>query len=205
MLYDTFLFDVLDNDGALTKMLQAVLNENISIKYLRMLNEYHPRSAVHSVRVAVLSGVLAQGLGFSDNNVRTTILTGLLHDIGKLDIDLNILNKPSTLTRQELATIKIHPIHSFIRLKSEDVSVVVRYGVLMHHERLDGKGYPLNLPEGAINFCSRIVAISDVFEALTAKRAYKDGYTVSDSMEIMTQDKGHFDAVFLDYFKHCIK
>ena len=175
------------------------------MRYLNELSYYHYGTVLHSVHVATLVGIIGDSLTLTEKEIRSLITCALLHDIGKIDISLKILNKPGRLDRYEFTNIKDHTINGFRRLIPEPLDMQIKLGVLTHHERYDGHGYPLGLRGDDIPYFGRIVAIADVFDALTSKRVYKDENSVDESLEIMKNDTGHFDPEYLKAFAKTIK
>ena len=127
----------------------------------------------HSVRVAKCSEEIAKRLGWSEEEVRNIYHIGLLHDIGKIGVPDSILNKPSRLSDEEFVQIKKHPVIGSEILKNIRMIPGVTDGVLYHHERYDGKGYPFGLAGEDIPLCARIIAIADAYDAMTSNRIYR--------------------------------
>ena len=150
----------------------------------------------HSQRVAFYARRISQRLGLNRKFVDKVYIAGLLHDIGKIGIPDTVLMKPSKLSNVEYEMIKYHSVLSyeivnqFRSLKDlKTISKMVRH----HHERCDGKGYPDGLLCDKISKGARILAIADVFDALTTSRPYRNAYSPEEAMKIMINDKGHFD------------
>lgn len=142
-----------------------------SIVKERSLDEYIQR---HCVNVSVLSIMLGRWLGLSDSELMMLAQSALLHDIGKVKIDERILNKPGYLTSLEFTAIKRHSILGYELVKDlKHISPLVSSGILMHHEKIDGSGYPLGLRGSEISPFAKIIAVADVFDAITSKRPYK--------------------------------
>ncbi|HWR42629.1 HD-GYP domain-containing protein [Sporomusa sp.] len=134
-------------------------------------NEY---TFKHSLNVAIISGVLGKWLGFKGQKLKDIILAGLLHDIGKALIPENILDKPGKLTDEEMAIIRTHPAHGYHLLADcFEISEEVKLGILQHHEREDGSGYPLGSSRGDIHIYAKIVAIADIYDAMSTERVYR--------------------------------
>jgi HD-GYP domain-containing protein (c-di-GMP phosphodiesterase class II) len=150
-------------------------------------------TAGHSHKVTEYAEGIARELGFGEVEVDILSVAALLHDYGKLGTDENILKKPGKLTAEEFDHIKQHVFNTrkildkmhFIR-KYQDVPVIAS----CHHERLDGSGYMDGLKEYDIPFLAKILAVADVFEALTAKRHYRDALSPDDAFEILNQEAG---------------
>lgn len=131
---------------------------------------------VHSVNVGLLNGLMGKWCGYDEKVVSKLIKIGLMHDLGKLKISPSILNKPSTLTLLEYEAVKRHPQfgHYILKLSGEKDNDILD-GVLHHHEKINGTGYPGKNKDGEISTFAKITAISDVYDAMAAKRPYKEG------------------------------
>lgn len=142
----------------------------------------------HSVKVAVLSGVLATWLHYSETDLKDVILAGLLHDIGKIGIPGAILNKPSSLTVVERECMQQHTLKGYEIIKDKKYSPNVLAAVLQHHEKLDGTGYPRQLKGNDIHPFARIVAVADIYDALTSDRVYHKGKTPFEAVSILHRE-----------------
>ncbi len=132
----------------------------------------------HSVNVAIISGVLSRWLGDDSERMRDMVLAGLLHDVGKALVPQEILNKPGPLTPAEMEVMQQHATYGYDMLKKAKVLAGdVLAGVWQHHERLDGSGYPRGLRGGNILPSARIIAISDIYDAMTSDRVYRSKMT----------------------------
>jgi len=169
----------------------------ISLSRLKSEDDY---TYMHSVAVCALMVALAKAMKQSGSQVREAGLAGLLHDIGKARIPLEILNKPSSLSDDEFATVKRHPEHGFDALQDGGVSDSVRQACLHHHERMDGTGYPHQQAGTAISLLARMAAVCDVYDAITSNRPYKRGWDPADALSKMISWKGHFDPTVLSAF-----
>lgn len=154
----------------------------------------------HSSNVGFFASLLAHHLGYSEADTMEIAVGGLLHDLGKLDIDQRILNKPGKLDEIEFRAIKTHPLIGFRRLVCE--TNVTRGQMLMayqHHERIDGRGYPVGISGNEIDDFAKICAVADVFEALTSNRPYRTALSAEKAIEIMRADEGKaFDKEILN-------
>ncbi len=160
----------------------------------------------HSDRVASLSLLLAKELGLRTSILKTIVASALLHDIGKINIDDSILKKPDKLTREEFEEIKKHPALGVELLRQKEFPWDVKPLILHHHERYDGRGYPLGLKGEDIPLGARIICIADVFDALTSDRIYRPAFDVPKALTIMNEDEGTaFDAVLLKRFVALIR
>jgi len=179
---------VLRNGGAL-----------ISLARLKTADGY---TYMHSVAVCALMVALARQLGLSEAETRAAGFAGLMHDLGKADVPLEVLNKPGRLTEDEFAQVRLHPEHGHRRLLAAGVADPVALDVcLHHHERHDGKGYPKQLAGEAISRMARMGAVCDVYDAITSNRPYKDGWDPAESLAKMAQwTNGHLDPAIFQAF-----
>lgn len=184
--------EILDNLNDYDSILKSITNS-------RDIDEYLKR---HSVNVALLSSMLGKWLNLPNKDLSLLTYAAFLHDIGKTKVDQTILNKPSKLTKPEFEEIKKHSVYSYDLLRNipyldESVSL----GVLMHHERLDGSGYPMGLKEDKINTFAKIIGIIDMFDAMTSDRVYSKKLNPFAVLEIMQHDcMGLFDYNYLTTF-----
>lgn len=144
----------------------------------------------HSMNVSLLSMLIGKWLKCDAARIKQLVQAGLLHDIGKSKIDPQILNKPGRLTSEEFDEMKKHSIYGY-RIVSEipDVDEDVRLGILMHHEREDGSGYPMGIKGHKIHDISKIIAVADIYDAMTSNRTYRQKgspFDVFDYMEHQT-------------------
>lgn len=166
----------LDVKTLLQNTLAIVANHSSNISLLDMLQnmrEYDDSTYTHSLNVALICNLLAGWLKLPQEQVELATACGLFHDIGKMMIPYSIIAKPGRLSEEEFATVKTHPALGFELLQSQDVDDHVRNAALMHHERNDGSGYPLKLKGNQIDPYARMVAIADVYDAMTAARCYR--------------------------------
>ena len=160
----------------------------------------------HSNRVAQCSVALAKRLGVDEEDVKNLNFMALLHDIGKIGVPDNILNKPFSLTEDEFAIMKNHPTKGYEILKNFATIPHLHYGILYHHERYDGKGYPMGLQGEDIPYQARIIAIADTYDAMTSDRAYRKALPLDVVMEEFSENRGiQFDPKMVDVFLEMIK
>lgn len=153
--------------------LEAQREKNI-LALLQNLKNTDEYTFQHTVNIGVLAMVIGQWLKKSEEEQHKLLLAGTLHDIGKSKIPLNILNKPGPLTREEFSVMKQHTVYGYeILSKSTDFDEDIKKAVLQHHERLDGNGYPYGLKGEEISEYARIVAVADVYHAMTTTRVYR--------------------------------
>lgn len=170
----------------------------ISVARLKTVDDY---TYMHSVAVCALMVALGRQLGLDEDQVRSAGMSGLMHDVGKALMPLEVLNKPGKLTEVEYAVMKRHPEEGHRLLQDSGVAVAeVLDVVLHHHERIDGTGYPHRLAEDGISLLARMGAVCDVYDAVTSNRPYKAGWDPGESIRQMTSWKGHFDIPVLKAF-----
>jgi putative two-component system response regulator len=157
----------------------------------------------HTRRIRQLSGLLARELGLEEREIELIEQASPLHDVGKIGISDNILLKPGKLTYEEFEVMKTHTrIGASILSGGRSELVRLAYDIaLSHHERWDGSGYPNGLSGNDIPVAARIVAVVDVFDALTHERPYKKAWAVEDALgEIEKQSGEHFDPAIASAF-----
>ncbi len=157
----------------------------------------------HAVNVSVYSVFLGRLIGLKETVLREIALAGMMHDIGKLDIPAEIWNKKGLLTEVEFNKVKEHSLYSFFRLANlEQVDRQSLVAVLQHHERADGSGYPHGLKEDELHLWSKILAITDVYDAYTSERAYRKAHSYHQGLEFLWQNSLLFDKKLLRTFIH---
>lgn len=170
----------------------------ITLARLKTSDDY---TYMHSVAVCAMMVALARELGLSDAEVSHAGTAGLLHDVGKMAVPDEILNKPGALTDSEFTVIKSHPAKGAdILALAGDVPAEVIDVCLHHHEKYDGSGYPKGLQAEQIDRLARMAAICDVYDAITSNRPYKKGWGPAESLQRMAQWKGHFDPALFQAF-----
>lgn len=177
-----------------------LLNTNV-IKALAYTIDAKDRyTSGHSQRVATYSLELAKRMGKSEEEQKNIYYAGLLHDVGKIRVPEDVINKPGKLTDEEFNQIKIHPVSSFHILKDiyEDPSISL--GAKYHHERYDGKGYPNGLVGDNIPEIARIIGVADSYDAMASNRSYRKALPQNVVREEIEKGKGkQFDPVIADY------
>ena len=187
--------DLTDTHLRLQKIFEDTVHALASVTESR-----DPFTAGHQNRVASL----AYGIGYniflkSHESAEALYLAGLVHDIGKVAVPIEILSKPTDLTDLEMNIIKTHPKVGYDILKNIDFPWPIAQAVLQHHERLDGSGYPRGLRGTDIMMEARILGVADVVEAICYPRSYRAALTIEQAMEEMTKNKGTlYDAAVVD-------
>lgn len=154
-----------------------------AVMQTRRIDEY---TYYHCVNVAMLSMMIARWMNLDESMVRKCTEAGLLHDVGKARVPVEIINKPGKLTESEFEEMKRHSEYGYmIAMQDRRIDPDVATAILTHHEKEDGSGYPLGLTGDKINQIAKIVAVSDIFDAMTANRVYKYKDTPFKVFEIM--------------------
>ncbi len=177
-----------------------VRNENALIWFSRLKSrdEY---TALHCLSVAVLAAGFARHLGHNETEMEDIGLAGLLHDVGKIQLDQSILNKPAKLTADEYEHVKQHAIFGYQLLSSQSVGDWPLIAARSHHERLDGRGYPQGLAADAIPYVARLIAVVDCYDAITSTRVYDAARSTSKAFKVLMEEKGrHFDERLVEKF-----
>ena len=175
--FDAFLVSGnVDNDDLLQKTTSLISKQQTTIDIFDMLHnmrQVDDSTYAHSINVALISRIIGKWLHFTPEELDTLTLAGLLHDIGKTSIPNEVLNKDGHLTDEEFQMIRRHPKMGYDILKMQPLDSHVKKAALMHHERCDGSGYPMGLTMEEIDDYALIIAIADVYDAMTAARAYR--------------------------------
>jgi putative nucleotidyltransferase with HDIG domain len=170
----------------------------ISLARLKTADDY---TYMHSVAVCAMMVALAKKLGLDEAQTRLCGMAGLLHDMGKVAMPIEVLNKPGKLTDAEFDVIRSHPTEGHkILAASSAVDAVSLDVVLHHHEKIDGSGYPERLRSEDISLYAKMAAVCDVYDAITSNRPYKSGWDPAESLRRMAVWPGHFDPKVFQAF-----
>jgi len=184
----------------ITQSVQRNPGAIVSLARLKTSDDY---TYMHSVAVCALMVALAQQLDLSVDDTREAGLAGLLHDLGKSAMPIEVLNKPGKLTDDEFKVMRGHPEagHRML-LDGKGVGAIPLDVCLHHHEKINGKGYPHGLKGDEITLFSKMGAVCDVYDAITSNRPYKAGWDPAESILHMVQwgKEGHFDDAVLQAF-----
>ncbi len=164
--------------------------DEIAAGFGQIVDAKSPYTQGHSVRVALYTERVAQELGLSETRRRWLKRGALLHDVGKLGVSNAILDKPGKLDAEEWEAVKQHAAFTGAILNRISIFRELADVSSAHHERLDGKGYPLGLKADAIALETRIITIADIFDAITAERPYRGAVPVSQTLDIMSKNLG---------------
>lgn len=166
----------LEVDVLLQPVLQTLetLDNGISVfGMMQNMRQYDDATYVHCLNVALICNIFSRWLEFSHDEIKIATACGLLHDLGKITIQKDIIQKPDKLTLSEYEIIKQHTVAGYELLKDYDIDEHIKNAALMHHERCDGSGYPYGLGREHIDPYAKMVAIADVYDAMTASRVYR--------------------------------
>lgn len=193
--------------GYVDSLLEECGNSMHTFDMLHCMRDSDDLTYVHSVNVALICYSIASWLNYSPEEARLLMLAGLLHDIGKTQIPSAILNKRGKLTEAEFATMKKHPVYGYQLVVDSPLDNRIKDAVLSHHERYDGHGYPRGLTGDQISDFAKIVAIADVYDAMTSKRAYRDNVCPFDVVaELESEGYSKYDPAFLlPFLKHIVQ
>lgn len=189
------------------KSVDAIFNSPDSLACMVNIREKDEYLLEHSVAVSVYITIFAYHLKMSKEVVRQLSVGAFLHDIGKIKIPDDILNKPGKLTDEEFTIMKTHANYSIdIIKKTPGISKLSLEVAALHHEKLNGEGYPFQVEGKDIHKYGRMIAICDIFDALTANRCYKEGFTHNKAFSILRElaKCNHLDAKLVDQFIQCI-
>lgn len=179
----------LDVAGEITDELSMNGEISVNLVSLRTNSDYTYK---HSVNVAVLSVLTGMGIGLKKPMLKELAASGLLHDIGKINIPLETLEKAGPLTEEEYELIKKHSEFGYEKIKDDiTISSKTKMGVFMHHENVDGTGYPMGLRGDQIYMFAKIIHIADVYDAITSERTYKKAQTPNEAIEFLMKNAGN--------------
>ena len=169
------------------------------------INKRYQQEQIHTERVGYFCLEIGKALNLSDKDLRELETAGTLHDIGKVMVPYEILNKPGKLTAEEYEIVKRHTESGYQILHSVDELSYLAEAVLSHHERWDGKGYPQGLKGEKITLYARIIAVADSYEAMTAKRVYRDSISNEEAIEELKLNAGkQFDPQIVKAFVNVV-
>lgn len=160
------------------RLLEFILQDPAVLKTLSKVHMVDGYTLNHSVQVSMISALIGQWLELSVNDQFALAYAGLVHDVGKSKIPVQILNKPSKLTHEEYEAVKKHAEYGYDQIKGlPQINEEIRTAVLQHHEKIDGSGYPLKLSGDDIHFYAQIICVADIYAAMTTDRVYNRKFT----------------------------
>ncbi len=159
-------FELTDN------VISRLKNKNDVFLYLHFIKDFDNHTFSHCSNVALLCNVFGSWMGFSDKQITEITITGLLHDVGKMGIPLEVLNKSGKLTPKEFNLVQNHSVIGYNLIKHQPIPDSIKQAVLLHHEKMDGSGYPFGLKGSEISTYAKIVSICDIYDAMTSARSY---------------------------------
>lgn len=192
----------IDTSNTITGDLMKAINDNdalaVDISALKTSDEY---TFKHSVDVATLSMIIARNQGMSQKDVYNIGISGLLHDMGKSKIPLEILNKPAKLTDEEFMIMKQHSVLGYDILKEKkEFSGAISLAVLQHHEKMNGKGYPFGCTSDKICPYAKVLSVTDVYDALVTERPYKKSFSQRTAVEMIMSMTEELDITNMKSF-----
>jgi HD-GYP domain-containing protein (c-di-GMP phosphodiesterase class II) len=161
--------------------------------------DYYTRG--HSERVSRGSAMIAREVGMRSSRVEAIRYAGMLHDVGKLGVPTTVLQKSGTLTEEEFAAIQLHPMRGLAIVREIGFLDEALAGIMHHHERIDGRGYPMGLAGDEIPEFARVIAVADAFDAMTSNRSYRGARSIEDAIADLRKWSGtQFDPALVDAF-----
>ena len=194
---------VLDDVGQ--TILESVFRNESAMAVLTRLRDKNTYSFRHSINTAILVTMFAKFLGFAKERIIELTMGALLHDLGQAKVPQGILTKPTKLSALERKAVQKHVAHSYQLAKQYPGLTPLMIDVIVnHHERLDGSGYPRGLVDSKLSTAAKIIAIVDVYDALTADRPFKNGIEPIAALRYLMSQPSLFDAVLVQKFIRCI-
>jgi len=193
------------NTKSLTALVDDILDSTVSqsqlFSYMCRLNSADDVTYNHSMNVSLLASILGKWLDMSEESIKELALAGLLHDIGKIMVNQTILNKKGPLTDEEFAHIKQHTTLGYQMVMGSDLPTGIKQAVLMHHEKMNGEGYPLGLKWESIHPYPKIISIVDIYDAMTSERPYHKRFHPLDVIRMFEEEcYGLLDTQYLYVF-----
>ena len=194
---------VKDVDTVVYQLVNAIKFDPSGLVHINNLKSYDEYTYHHSLSVAVLSVAIGQTLGLGGTELRKLCRCAILHDIGKIFVPIELITKPGKLDLKEFDTVKDHALRGGQYLKNGTIgSTDLWIGIMYHHEKVDGTGYPRGLKKNEIPLFSRIISVADVYDALTSLRPYRSPMTPCGALEVVMSEAGtSFDIDVVQAFK----
>jgi len=170
---------------------QSVIRHPDALLLMTKIRSEREYTAEHCLNVCILAIAFGRQLGLDETELQNLGLCGLLHDVGKVRVPTEILDKPAALTPKEMRMMKAHTIHGRnLLMTASNIYGGVIDVAYSHHERMDGQGYPRKLPGSGISRFSRIIAVVDAYDAMTAERCYSPAKTSTEALKIIYKERG---------------
>jgi HD-GYP domain-containing protein (c-di-GMP phosphodiesterase class II) len=198
LLDDIRLGGAINTDQArhtVNECVHSVIRHPDALLWMSKMRDENEYTAEHCLNVCILAIAFGRQLGMGEQELQNLGMCGLLHDVGKMKIPPEILDKPDRLTTKEMRIMMAHTVHGRnLLLSSSGIYTGAIDVALSHHERIDGQGYPRQLAGNSISRYSKIIAIVDAYDAMTADRCYQSARTSTEAIKIIYKDRGeHFD------------
>ncbi|HWV16134.1 MAG TPA: HD-GYP domain-containing protein [Cellvibrio sp.] len=184
----------------------SILSNSDALIWMSKIRSQDQYTSEHCLNVCILAIAFGRHLGMNEADLERLGLCGLLHDVGKMRVPLDILNKPAKLSEKEFNIVKAHTVHGRnLLMASPGIPNSVIDVAYSHHEKVNGQGYPRQLPQSGISEFSRIIALVDAYDAMTAERCYSEGMASTEALKVIFKDRGsHFDERLALEFIKCI-
>lgn len=194
------------SESFVNDVIASVVRNRDALTGLCKLRFYDEYTYTHCINVAVLATAFGQFLGLPETDLRPLGLAALFHDIGKANIPKNVLNKPGRLSEGEFEVIKRHPLESYNLIKEQRaLQPKVLMGIIEHHEKYDGSGYPRGVKGETISMFARLISLADVYDALTSDRVYKKGMPAAQALGVMYgMREKDFHPTMVERFIKCL-
>ena len=192
--------------AAVRPCLESIVRNPSALLWLTRIKHVDQYTAEHCLNVGIQAMALGRHLGLGIKHMELLGLCGMMHDVGKMDLDQRVLNKPGRLTAEEFEHIKLHPVYGRDELaKDPHMPEEVIRVAYSHHERLDGTGYPRRLPASSLDFYIRAITIVDAYDAITSSRCYSGSHSSAEALKILYNNRGtQFDEKLVVSFIECI-
>tara|TARA_R110001583_G_scaffold115465_2_gene265963 strand:- start:4376 stop:5602 length:1227 start_codon:yes stop_codon:yes gene_type:complete len=194
--------DIFESKQAVEDCVDSIFDNKDSLLWYTLIKKRDAYTSEHSLNVTILSIAFARYLGHTKEEVQKIGLCGLLHDVGKIKIPLEILTKEGRFTKEDFDIMKLHPGYGYEYLIEQgNVDHEVAHAAYSHHERMNGSGYPQGLMGTQISYYAKLIAITDTFDAITNDRCYQQGRTTMKAQKILYELAGtHYDEVLVKSF-----
>lgn len=191
--------------AVMDRIVECIIDEGAVNTNLFELNKYDNYTYIHCIDTSMMAVYIAMKMRMRKQEIKKLGISSILHDIGKIKIPESILNKKENLTQDEFNEIKNHTIYGYSILRDAGIKDdLIIDGVLNHHERYDGKGYPFGLSDTQISDFGKIISICDVFTAISANRSYRSRYNPNEAYECIISGSGtKFDPKIVKHFRNC--